>query len=232
MSTLRLARPGRRDDPRRSGQVADRGQLVGGQVGVRGDGRRHDGQAADVDRLAVDDRLGERQRRARAAVDPGRAAVGQRDVGRPVGRRDGVVVEAGGLDAPPPHGVADAGVVRVGPGQEVQAVERRLAAGGQPPRLDGDRRRLAERRRVDAEGDDDRLAPGPRRVQPVDRRSRVGQHGVVDRDDRRVRPRRRDRGAGDDDDAATERGRPGHCHPFTAVTRAKLRRGCHERLAP
>ena len=118
-----LARPGRRDDPRRAGEVADGGELVGGQVGVGRDERRHDGEAADVDGLAVDHRLGQRQRGARPAVDPCRATVGQRDVGRPVGRGDGGVVEPSGLDAPPPHGVADAGVVRVGPRQEVEAVE-------------------------------------------------------------------------------------------------------------
>ena len=78
-------------------------------------------------------------------------------------------------------------------------------AGVEAPWLDVDRLRLAEAGRIDAEGDDDRLAGGPCRVQAFDRVGRVGEGGLVDRDHGRAGPRRGDRGAGAHDDAPTER---------------------------
>ncbi len=216
--------------------MVDGGQLIGREVGVRGDRGRHDGQAAELDRLAVHDGVGQLRGGPRPAVDPRRPAVGQHDVGRTVRRGDARPVETGGLHRPPPDGLALAGVVGVGPGQEVQAVERRLRTGRQAPRLDVDRAWFAERRRVEAEGDDDRLAGRPRGVQPGHGRGGVGQHGVVDRDDRRVPPRRRHGSAGDDDDAAPELARTGNRHASVpsvdpgrrnGVHSVKLGRGCH-----
>ena len=130
----------------------------------------------------------DRQRRARAAVDPGRRAVRQDDVGlAPLGRP-----EPGRLAPPPPDRVALASsVVAVRPDEEVQAIGPGLEPRPDAPQVVGEPLRGPEGDRVDAEGDDDRLATGPGRVQPVDGRRRVRQHGVVDGDDRRVRPGRR-----------------------------------------
>ncbi len=201
----RLARSGRRDHPGRPDQMAHGGQLIGGQRGIRSDGRRHGGQRAEVDRLAVHDGapVDLRQRLARPAVDPRRRAAGQDDVGGPTG----LGTQAGRLDRPPPHRFAGpAGVVGVGPHEEVQPIEPRLRRRRQAPRFDVDRRRLPEPGGVDAQLDDDRLASRPGRVQTLDGRLRVDEGGLVDDDDRRLRPGCGWLGASHDDHAAAEHG--------------------------
>ena len=68
VSTRVLPEPAGRDDPRRPGPVGDRGELVGGQVGARGDRRGTTAEAADVDRLAVHDGEPPTSRAPRAAA--------------------------------------------------------------------------------------------------------------------------------------------------------------------
>ena len=189
-----LARAGRGDDPGRPADVGDRGELVGREIGTRLGGRRDGGERSEVDRVAVHDDEPVRRRHPRPAVDPRRRAVGERDVGRPVRRGGRPVVEARRLDRPPPHRIAGPGVVRVGPRQEVEAVEPRLGLGRRPPRLDRERLRLAELAPGRARGRRRRAgAPATARAAAATVAARVGEHGVVDRDDGRVAPRHRER---------------------------------------
>ena len=204
----RLARAGRGDDAGRAAGVGDGGQLVGREVGARGDLGGHDGQRAEVDRVAVDER----------SARPGAGMRGPPSIhaGVPSGRV--MSASPSGVAAAPsasraaltPHhhvSVAGAGVVGVGPGQEVQAVEPRLGLGRHPPRLDRERLRFPERRPGRCRGRSPPARAGPTPRAAGARWDRVGEHGVVDRDDRRVAPRRRRLGAGRHDDAPTERRR-------------------------
>ncbi len=214
-----LPRAGRGDDPRRPGHVRHSRQLIVGQYGQlcrRGRRGGHDVEAAELHRFGVHDGkpldVSRGPRATGTAVDPGRRAVGQHDVGGTIGGRRDAVVDAGGLDAPPPHRVAGPGVVGVVPHQEVQTVEPRLAARRQPPRLDGDGLRLAEGNRIETQLDHDRSAPCPCLVQTPDRGGRVDECGVVDLHHGRVSPRVGHSGPRADDDAATEGGGSGNRH--------------------
>ena len=154
-------------------------------------------------RLDVDD---DRVARPVGSRGPGRAA---RRRPTPAGRRasttspaavgrSGPGAEPLGLAAPPPDRVArGAGVVVVGPDEEVQAVEPGLEGGPDGPRLDRPRLGLPE------PGRDRRPAPPPPAGgRPTPRAARpthgagLGQGGLVDDHHRRPRPRRRDLAVG------------------------------------
>ena len=185
-----LARPRRGDHPRRARPVRHRRQLVGRQIRRRGHGR---GRGPDVARL---DRLGRHDGRTRgeragvvaprATVDPRGGAVGQGHVCR---RRRPPASSASapaltGLAAPPPDRLDPAaGVVGVGPHQEVQPVVGRVEVGRQGRRIVAEavgpqRSRGAELGRVDPEGDDHGGAGGPVAVQRVDHVGSLGRRGV------------------------------------------------------
>jgi hypothetical protein len=187
----------------------DRRRVLGGAAALG-----HGGEHALLDRLGVDEGgadVARRQVAPGAAVDPRRRAVGQQDVARAVG--GGRRPQALGLAAPPPHGGAGAGVVRVGPHEEVEPVERQVEPGVEQP---GGRRlvvdRVAEAGRVDRQGDDHRPAGRPGLVQGGDHRLGRGQHRLVDGDHRGVGPRRRDGVARGDHHTPSQHGRPRNAH--------------------
>jgi hypothetical protein len=215
----RLARAGRGDHPGRSRTVGDGPHLVGRQVDRRGSGcgprPRDDREQPLLDRLGVHDRAAQRRAEvvaARTTVDPRPGAVGQHDVARGcVGT--GVAFAGRGraqaqrLAGPPPDRPAVAGVVGVGPDQEVQAVGPHLDVGTEPPGLvDLDTRRLAEPCRVDAERHHHRSPVGPGVVQRRDHPARTDERRLVDRDHRRAGPWLWDRVSDVDDDPAAEPG--------------------------
>jgi hypothetical protein len=215
-----LARAGRCDDPGRTGTVGHRRELVGGERGRRRHRSGLGSQRARLDRLAVHhgtaaDR--HRQRTAGATVDPGRAAVGQDDVTGLVGsgRRGAAPLR---LRGPPPHGLAQpvaAGVVGVGPDQEVQPVEPRLDLRAEGPGLPPVPDRLTEPGRVDSQRHHHRLAVGPGPVQGAHDLGRIREGGLVDGDDRRRRPRCGWSVAGQHDDPTSELGGSGYGHAAT-----------------
>ena len=191
-------------------------------LGVTAAGTTDSTPASTDSPCTIDVRRFERERCPGPAVDPRRGAVRQPDVGGPVRRRLGPLVEPGRLDRPPPHGGLGASVVRVRPHEEVQAVVPGLGVGGEPPRLDRERLRLAEALGVDGEGDDDRLARRPRRMETPDRVARCVQHRIVDRDDRGVGPGRGWWEPGVDDDPAAEDRWTGCWHDGQPIGRARL----------
>ena len=223
-----LARPRRGDDPRRARPVGDGCELVGRQVGRRPGQRRHRAHVARLDRLGRHDGRpageGDDVVAAGAAVDPGRTAVGQHDVAvRLAVERRGARLQ--GLATPPPDRIAAAaGVVGVGPHQEVEPVVRQVECGREHGRVVSgevgpDRARGAEVGGVDPQGDDHRSAPGPVLVEGVDHvGSLVGrgvervEDGAVDGDDRRRGPGGRHRVADVHDDAPAEAGRARCAH--------------------
>ncbi len=205
----RLAGAGGGDDPRRAGAVADGGELVVGERGVRRPARGDERGRAELDRLGVDDQLAVLARTARAAVDPHRATVGEADVAVRAERgrdRRGTLDDARGLGRPPPHEHAGAGVVVVRPDEEVQAVEPRLGERRVRPRLAGDRLGRSEARRVDAERDDDRpardQAANSRATTPAGASSAGSSIATTSAPD----PPVRNGSAGEHDDAAPESG--------------------------
>ena len=187
-----LARPGRGDDPGRAGAVGDGRQLVGGQRRPSGvDAGGATVEPARLDGLGVDHGAG--------SVDVGRRARGppSTQAGAPSGR----VTSAGACRAPRPRpsraalrphhhtGSPPAGVVGVGPHQEVQPVEPRLEA-----RASRHGSIVVVDRAPEGSGSTaSSTTTGRARPAPVQRRppSRpVGEHGLVDGDDRRGRPGR------------------------------------------
>ena len=187
-----LARTGGGDDARRAGVVGDRGQLVGGEVVGRRPRCGDEGARTELDRLGVHQQLAGSRRTSRTAVDPHRSAVGEAHVAGCVVRRrdhDGARGDPARLGRPPPHGLAGAQVVVVGPHQEVEAVEPRLGQRRVRPGLAADRLRRAEAGRVDRQLDDDLPAARPGVVQPGDHPARREQRRLVDPHDRGVGPR-------------------------------------------
>ena len=198
----RLPRAGGGDHPYRAAVVGDRGELVGRE----GRGRRrrilrHRVEESGLHGLCVDDDLVEpRDAPARAAVDPGVAAVLDDHV------RRAALVGAGahGLRRPPPDRLPLPGVVVVRPDQVMETVmgqvePRRQRVG---PLLD--RSGLSEVGRVGRQRDDDRLAAAPVPVQPLDGGLGGGQRARVDLHPGRGLPGGGRRGARGDDHAAPE----------------------------
>ncbi len=198
----RLARAGRGDHPHGTAVVGDGRELVGRQLRHRrGRLRRDRLEQPGVDRAGVDDGLGQaRDAPARAAVDPGVAAVGEDDVGRASLARS----QARRLRPPPPEGLAGAGVVVVGPDEVMEPVERQVERrrdriGRRVGRLRG-----PEARGVDREDDHDRAPGDPVLVQPPHRLVGGAQHALVDLDRLHGgrRPGLRDSAPGQDDHPA------------------------------
>src|SRR5205085_10619173 len=128
------------------------------------------------------------ERLTRPAVDPRRPALREYHVGRPIGCHSSA--EARRLTSPPPDRLVLApSVVVVGPDEEVEAIEPRLAERPDCPRFAGPRLPRAEAGRIDGERDHDRLAAGPRLVEPGDDAARIVERLVIDGDDGRVPPR-------------------------------------------
>ena len=214
-----LARSRRRDDPGRAGAVGDGGQLVGSEVGGRGHVGGDERQAPELDRVGVHDAgaVHDTERRPRAAVDPRRPAVGQHDVGRAV--RGAVGAQPLGLAGPPPDRLAVAGVVGVGPDEEVQPVDPRLEPRPERPRRVVPGRGGTERSRIDRQRHDDGFARRPGPVQLAHHLGGLGQGRLVDPHHGRAPPRLRHGPAVAHHDPAPERGRTRDGHARTVRTR-------------
>ena len=127
-----LARAGRGDDPGATAGVADRGELVGGQVGL-GWVAADWGERSRLGAPAVHDAgaVGVGCGGERTAVDPESRSVGELDVGavrflHPLGGEG-----PQDLATVPPDRLSVAGVVVVGPHQEMQPLAGELEVGAQ-----------------------------------------------------------------------------------------------------
>ena len=122
-------------------------------------------------------------------VDEDRGAVGQRDVGV-VARPHSLVGEAAsGLASVPPDDLAAAGVVGIGPHQELQAFELELEGGGQGVRWVVAALSDPELVGTDPQLDHHRAAVGPGGMERVDRLARARQRRRVDHETRCRPPR-------------------------------------------
>ena len=158
------------------------------------------------------DRFGDPvDRTAGAAVDPRRGPIGEQDVGLPAClRSDGFC-----LDPPPPSRWVEAGVVAVGPHEEMESFPEEREAGTELEGGSGLGFRGAQLGIVDREFDHDRFAFGPRLVESIhEARERliVGNTGVVHNDNGRGEPGHGYGAVGRDDDRAAESGGSGCGH--------------------
>ncbi len=209
-----LARAGRGDHPGRAGGVHHGGQLVRSQFGV---GRTMGGrvQVAGLDAPAVDHPRprGDGRWIGWSAVDKERRAVGPGQVGLPALGDAETGEPAGRLPAVPPDGLAAAGVVIVGPHQEVEPLHRELE--GRREAVDRAVVALGGTQGVLRGGELDHQGPSlePRRMEEVGDLPGIGQLGVAHLHPGARCPRFGHRAAGQHDDAPAEFGWSGVRHP-------------------
>jgi hypothetical protein len=201
-SGSRLAGSGRGDDAGGARNVIGGRRLVRREVCIdRLEGGRRI-ESSQCDALRMDHGFVDADRAARPAVDPRRGTVGEQHIGKASLCR----TERGRLDPPPPCRIAVAGVVAVGPDEEMESFERKGERRSDLERSAVLRLRDSQHTGFDPELDDHRFAFDPRTLEPVEHGRGRFQRGRVEHHNRRAVPRRRDGCVGGDHDGSAEDG--------------------------
>ena len=155
---------------------------------------------------------GERRGSERSSVDVEGCAVSEHDVSRARLADARIVKASRGFASVPPDWLSVPGVIVVRPDEELQALPRELEMGTQVVHRLVVLLGVAQRRRVEGQLHDDRLALEPSPMKGRHRANRVGESLVVDEDPGALPPWLGRGHPWQHDDAAAKLRRTWHCH--------------------